>query len=257
MTSSAQDEQSRPRFDGRIVLLTGANGGLGRAVAKRFLSQGATVVCVDVQIPEVHQETSTSGGRAVWFAADVSLEDAVERLRDSVHDAVGPVDMVFNVAGILQRTGLKETNATEFRRIIDVNLTGTYIVTRAFAGDMTNRGWGRVVNVGSVASVTGYPALAYAASKAGVASLTKSLLHDFWGTGVTANAVCPGAMETPMMDGSIVDAVTRKTPSARVVPPAEVAGLFDFLASDDAASVNGQVIVVDGGATTVFQYPDR
>ena len=148
----------------------------------------------------------------MWFAANISVETDVAELRRQVHDAVGPVDMVFNVAGILQRTGLAETDAAAFRHVVDVNLTGTYIVTRAFADDLIGHGSGRVVNVGSVAGVTGYPALAYAASKAGVASLTRSLLHDFWGTGVTVNAVCPGAMATPMMDASIMDAVTRKTP---------------------------------------------
>jgi NAD(P)-dependent dehydrogenase (short-subunit alcohol dehydrogenase family) len=242
------------------VLLTGAGGGLGSAVAERFTSQGATVVCVDLAVADgASSVPSGQGGvgRTVWFAADVSDEADVARLRQRVHEAVGPVDMVFNVAGILRRSGLAETDAVAFRHVVDVNLTGTYIVTRAFADDLIAHGSGRVVNVGSVAGVTGYPALAYAASKAGVASLTRSLLHDFWGTGVTVNAVCPGAMATPMMDASIVDAVTRKTPASRVVPPQEVAAVFDFFAGDEAASVNGQVLVVDGGATTVFQYPDR
>jgi NAD(P)-dependent dehydrogenase (short-subunit alcohol dehydrogenase family) len=174
-----------------------------------------------------------------------------------VHDELGPVDMAFNIAGILESKGLRGTDAATFRRILDVNVIGTHNVTRAFGPDMTGRGWGRVVNVGSIASVTGFPTLAYAASKAAVVGLTRSLLHAFWGTGVTVNAACPGAMDTPMMNRDLIDAAVRKTPAARIVPPEEVAAVFEFFASEQSASINGQILVIDGGATSVFDYAGR
>lgn len=115
---------------------------------------------------------------------------------------------------------------------------------------MTERGWGRVVNTASIAGVTGYVYPSYAASKAGVVNLTRSLLVDFWGTGVTVNALCPGAMDTEMLDRSAIPAFIRKTPAGRVVTPQEVAAVFDFLAGEEAACVNGATIVVDVGPLT-------
>jgi 3-oxoacyl-[acyl-carrier protein] reductase len=241
---------------GRVALITGASGGLGRAVTERFAGLGADLACVDLHLPDPLPEI-TGRGKLAWFATDVSDEAAVARLREEVHAELGPVDMVFNIAGILASKGLRSTDADTFRRVLDVNVVGTHNVTRAFAADMTGRGWGRVVNVGSIASVTGFNTLAYAASKAAVAGLTRSLLHAFWGTGVTVNAVCPGAMDTPMLHRELLDAAVRKTPSARIVSPGEVAAVFEFFAGEHAASINGQLLVVDGGATAVFDYADR
>jgi 3-oxoacyl-[acyl-carrier protein] reductase len=161
--------------------------------------------------------------------------------------------MIFNVAGVLDRRGLS-MSVDDFRALIDVNLVGTYAVTRCFAADLVDLGWGRIVNVASIAAVSGYPALAYAASKAGIVSLTRSLLHDLWGTGVTVNAICPGAMVTPMMDPTILEQVLSRTPAGGPVAPEVVAAAFEFFASDTSGSVNGQVLVIDGGATSVFSY---
>jgi NAD(P)-dependent dehydrogenase (short-subunit alcohol dehydrogenase family) len=243
-------------MNGRVVLITGAAGGLGLAVAARFATLGADLACVDRSVPNPLPDIAGQG-KLAWFAGDVSDEAAVARLRDDVRDELGPVDMVFNIAGILESKGLRSTDADTFRRVMDVNVVGTHNVTRAFAADMTSRGWGRVVNVGSVASVTGFPQLAYAASKAAVAGLTRSLVHAFWGTGVTVNAVCPGPMDTPMMDPSYLDSAARKTPTGRIVQPDEVAAVFEFFAAEQSASINGQILVVDGGATSVFDYADR
>lgn len=244
---------------GRVAVVTGAAGGLGRAVAERLAAGGAAVACADVS-PQAAEVTAASinaaGGRAVALPVDVSSEDSLARLREQVHAALGPADMLVNVAGILVRQQLDAADAASFRRVLDVNLVGTYLAVRAFAADMVSRGWGRVVNIGSIAAVTGYPYPAYAASKAGVVNLTRSLLIDFWGTGVTVNAVCPGAMDTPMMDHAARAAMERRTPAGRVVSPAEVAAVVDFLTSAEAGCVNGASIVVDGGATSVFRYVD-
>ncbi|MBX6382375.1 MAG: SDR family oxidoreductase [Microbispora sp.] len=242
---------------GRVAVVTGAAGGLGRAVAERLAAGGAAVACADLS-RQAAEATAASinaaGGTAVALQVDVSSEPSLAELRTRVHRALGPADMLMNVAGILRREQMDTADAEGFRRVIDVNLVGAYLATRTFAPDMVGRGWGRVVNIGSIAGLTGYPYPAYAASKAGVVNLTRSLLIDFWGTGVTVNAVCPGAMDTPMMDHAARAAMERKTPTGRVVTPAEVAALIDFLASAEAGGINGASIVVDGGATGVFRY---
>lgn len=244
------------QHSGRTAVVTGASRGLGAAVAYRLAAAGASVACVDVDGAGAERTAAelSAGGTAAGYAVDVADEDALADLRERVHDDLGQVAMVMNVAGILARTQLADTPAAEFRRVIDVNLTGTYLVTRTFAADMVDAGWGRVVNVGSIAGTTGYSYPAYGASKAAVMNLTKSLLIDFWGTGVTVNAVCPGAMDTAMMDQGMRQTMSERTPAGRVVPPEEVAALVGFLTADEAASVNGQSIVVDGGATSVFRY---
>jgi len=241
-------------ISGRTALVTGAAGGLGSAVAQRLSTAGATVVCVDVDEIAAVERARSLPSPAHGFAMDVSSEGEVAAGCARVQHEVGDVDIVVNVAGILLRKGLQDTTSEEFRRVLDVNLTGTFLVTRAFTPGMVRRGWGRVVNISSIAAVTGYEYPAYAASKAGVSSLTRSLLHDLWGTGVTVNGICPGAMLTPMMAWEAADRMVAKTPAGRLVPPEEVAALVAFLSSDEAASVNGQSIVVDGGATAVFRY---
>ncbi len=244
---------------GRVAVVTGAARGLGQAVARRLAASGATVACADVDgvaARKTAEEIGADGGRAAGFEVDVTSEASLAALREQVHAVLGRVDMVMNVAGILDRRQMADTDGEAFRRVIDVNLTGTYLTTRAFAADMTERGWGRVVNTASIAGVTGYVYPSYAASKAGVVNLTRSLLVDFWGTGVTVNAVRPGAMDTEMLDRSAIPAFIRKTPAGRVVTPQEVAAVFDFLAGEEAACVNGATIVVDGGATAVFRYAD-
>jgi NAD(P)-dependent dehydrogenase (short-subunit alcohol dehydrogenase family) len=242
---------------GRVAVVTGAAGGLGRAVAGRLAIGGAAVACADVS-QQAAEATAASimaaGGSAVGLHVDISSETSLTQLRAQVHEALGPADMLMNIAGILLREQLDTAGADSFRRVVDVNLVGTYLATRTFAADMVDRDWGRVVNIASIAGMTGYPYPAYAASKAGIVNLTRSLLIDFWGTGVTVNAVCPGAMDTPMMDHTARLAMERKTPAGRVVPPAEVAALVDFLASTEAGCVNGASIVVDGGATSVVRY---
>lgn len=244
----------------RSTLVTGAGGGLGSAIARRFARDGHPVVCVDVDEAAARRTAAgltDAGVRAIGCGVDVTDERAVAALHELLAERGLLPQHVVNAAGILPRGQMRDTDAATFRRVLDVNLTGAYTVTRAFSAELVASRAGRLINIASIAGTTGYPFPAYAASKAALINLTRSLVIDFWGTGVTVNAVCPGAMDTPMLDRSAVAAFVRRTPTRRVATPDEVAGVCAFLASHDAAAINGQSIVVDGGATAIFSYTDQ
>jgi NAD(P)-dependent dehydrogenase (short-subunit alcohol dehydrogenase family) len=252
----------------RATLITGAGGGLGAAIALRFAAAGHPVVCLDLDDTAVRRTevavleslpdpAPDTGARVSAHRVDVTDESALAALRETLAERDLRPRHVINAAGILTRGQLASTDAATFHRVLEVNVTGAYAVTRVFRPDLVAAGaTGRLINIASIAGIGGYPFPAYAASKAGLINLTRALVLDFWGTGVTANAVCPGAMDTPMLDRSALAAFRRKTPTGRVVNPAEVAGICAFLVSPDAAAVNGQALVVDGGATSVFRYTD-
>ncbi len=244
-------------YEGRVAVITGAGGGLGRAVATTLAAGGARVACSDVDLEAVQQTADmvrSAGGFASAHRVDVAVEPSLEQWRDDVHDAHGTVTIVANVAGILDRQRMLDVDLEAYMKVIRVNLGGTYACTRTFAPDLIDAGWGRVVNVASIAGVTGYPYPSYASSKAGVVNLTRSLLVDLWGSGVTVNSVCPGAMDTPMLHRDALQTMLSRTPSNRIVTPEEMAGVVGFLCTDAAACINGAAIVVDGGATAVFRY---
>lgn len=242
------------------ALITGAAGGLGSAIARRLASQGRSAVCLDLD-EDAAQRTAEaithSGGSAVGFGVDISDEGAVRELRDTLGARGMLPQYLINAAGIMFRGQLDTTDTATFRKVLEVNVTGAYTVTREFAGDLAATGAGRVVNIGSIAGMNGYEFTAYATSKGALVNLTRALVLDFWGKGVTVNAVCPGPMRTPMLNTAAMEAFLRKTPTRHISSADEVAGVCAFLLSEDAANINGQTVVVDGGATAVFRFTEE
>jgi NAD(P)-dependent dehydrogenase (short-subunit alcohol dehydrogenase family) len=231
-----------------LALVTGANGGIGSAVLAHLSSLGYDVVATDVQ----HESNREADA---YFEADITDQESVERLHGRVLEACGRTpDVLCNIAGILERNPHLGAGTEAFRRVLDVNLWGTYLMIHQFTPSMMQRRYGRVINTASIAGVTGYPFAGYSASKFGVVGLTKALVHDFWGSGVTVNAVCPGAVRTPMMNSQIVDLIEARTPAGAVIEPVEIAPVFGFLASRDARNLTGQTLIVDGGATSAFRF---
>lgn len=239
------------------VVVTGAGGGLGAAVAERLAHRAEHVACVDLDggaADATAARLRESGARAEGFEANVANPADVDRLRDNVNTAFGRVGTVINVAGIIDRRQMAELDMEAFSRVLSVNLTGLYGVTRAFAEDLRSCDAGRVVNVASNSGTIGYEFPAYATSKAAVIHLTKALLIDFWGSGVVVNAVSPGPMLTPMLNESATKSFINMTPTGRVSNPGEVAEVIEFLASPNQWLINGQNILLDGGATTAFRW---
>lgn len=243
----------------RTVLITGAGGGMSVGITARLAEAGHHLICADLDLAAAEraaERVRESGGRATAYELDVTDTQSVESLRERVTAEHGGVDVLVNAAGVLDRKYLKDHTADSFRTVLDINLTGPFEMIRVFSPAMVEQGWGRIVNVSSIAGVTGYPYPSYAASKAGLSNLTRSLLVDFWGTGVTVNSVCPGVVDTPMIVDATREAVKSKVPTEKIVDPAEIGGLINYLISDEAGSVNGADLRIDGGATQIFRLFD-
>ncbi|MGH2724917.1 MAG: 3-oxoacyl-ACP reductase FabG [Actinomycetota bacterium] len=239
----------------RVAVVTGASGGIGRAAAVALARGGALVACGyqrdDAGAKETVGAIEDAGGTAAAFAADVSDEEQVAELFGAVEAWAEPPLIVVASAGT-NRDGLAvRFPAAEFRRILDVNLTGAFLCARAALPAMLKARWGRIVMVSSVAGLRGNAGQgAYAASKSGLIGLTRTLAREYGGRGITANAVCPGFIETDMIAALSEAARARlaeDVPAGRTGTPEEAAAAIRFLAGEEASYVNGAVLTVDGG----------
>ncbi|MFC4359920.1 SDR family NAD(P)-dependent oxidoreductase [Halobium salinum] len=246
-------------IDGTVALVTGAGSGIGREIARRFASEGAKVCCVDVDETggaETVDRIEEVGGEAVFVAADVSDEDAVADAVAAAVDAFGGLDFVVNNAGVEGTNApTGEQTAADWARVLGVNLSGVFYGTKHALPHLLERG-GAVVNVASVAGLVGFEGIApYVASKHGVVGLTRTTALEYATEGVRVNAVCPGVVDTPMVerygggDEAAAEAMTQLEPVGRMADPAEIAASVVWLCSDDASFVTGAAIPVDGGLT--------
>jgi len=243
---------------GRTAVITGGGSGIGAAAARRFASQGAKVVLVGRRKDRLDAVAKEIGTTARAIACDVASSSAVEAMAREV----GPCDVLVNNAGIAKSAPLAKTDDALWNEILGINLTGTFLCTRAFLPGMAERGWGRVINVASIAGKAGMQyTSAYCASKHGVVGLTRAVALECARKGVTVNAVCPGWVDSEMTDTSVAN-ISGKTkmseaearaflagqsPQNRLMTPEEIAGLILWLCSDDAAGITAQAINVDGG----------
>ena len=244
------------RFADKVVLVTGAASGIGRATAERLASEGATLVLTDVNVDGLAEtaQTCRDGGSTVTeLTSDVSDEGSVRDTVAAAVDAAGRLDVLVNVAGILQFKHMHETTLDDWNRIIGVNLTGTFLMCREAIPHLLASG-GNIVNTASTAALAGHPwTVSYSASKGGVAALTQTIAVEYGKQGLRSNAVAPGSILTPIQaefslpEGADAKLVHRIMALDKQRGPEVVSGAIAFLASDDGAHVNGTILRVDGG----------
>jgi NAD(P)-dependent dehydrogenase (short-subunit alcohol dehydrogenase family) len=244
------------RFDDKAVLVTGAASGIGRATAERLAAEGASLFCVDVQprgLDEVVGAIRAQGGQAIAHTCDLSDPTAPAAAVAAALKALGKLDVLCNIAGIVRMDKTHELALADWNRVIAINLTATFLMCQAAIPHLLERR-GNIVNTASTAGIQGMPwGAAYGSSKAGVIGLTRALAVEYGKQGLRVNAICPGSVETPMMNADMfpkgvdMKLVLRIMALDKARPPETVASVFAMLASDDGIHINGETIRVDGG----------
>ena len=250
------------RLDGRSAMITGAASGIGRAAAKIFAAEGASVVCVDRAdaVTETAKAIADAGGKAVALTGDAADEVFVQAYLQRAVSEFGGLDVVWANAGISGGwTPMAEQDAAHWAEIVRVNLIGHFLALKHASPIMVAKGRGSIIMTASVAGIrSGAGGMPYSASKAGVISLAQTAANELYGTGVRVNAICPGLIETGMTkpiydqarERGTDDKIGQLNPLMRGGEPHEIANMGLFLASDEASYVNGQFIAVDGGLSS-------
>jgi 3-oxoacyl-[acyl-carrier protein] reductase len=237
----------------KVAIVTGASRGIGKATALALATEGATVVInyanSSTAAEEVVTEISEAGGNAIALQADVSKAEEVDNLIKQTLEKFGRIDVLVNNAGITRDTLLMRMKVEDWQAVINLNLTGVFLCTKAVTKTMVKQKSGRIVNITSVAGQMGNPGQAnYSAAKAGVIGFTKTVAKELASRGITVNAVAPGFIDTDMTHDLKADEILKFIPLSRYGKPEEVAGMIRFLAADTAAAyITGQVFNVDGG----------
>ena len=243
-------------LDGKVAVVIGGSSGIGRTLARGLAEAGADVVSSARRIELVNaiaDEIETLGRRSLRVSCDVTDRGSLEKVLQASVETLGKVDILVNAAGINQRAPTLDFSEADWDRLIDTNLTGTLRACQVFGRHMIERGYGRIINIASMGSFLAlYEVAAYCASKAGVASLTKSLAIEWARHGVCVNAIAPGYFRTPLSEKLLVgtprgEEVMIRTPMSRFGALDELIGAAVFLASDAASFVTGTVLPVDGG----------
>ena len=256
------------RLDGKAALVTGGGSGIGRAMSLRFAEEGAAVMVADIVADSAAETVETiarDGGRAASVEVDVTDAGAVKRAVEATIEQLGGLDVVVNNAGVTIIGPAHELPEEEWDRELATNLKSVYLVSRAAWPIFKRRGHGCIISTSSIAGLWGTPDnAAYGASKAAVIMLTKCMALDGARDAIRANCVCPGFIDTPMIDGYFSDqpdpeaarsGAIRMQPLGRLGQPADVAETFVYLASDESRWVTGSVLVVDGGLTSGIWSP--
>ncbi len=244
------------QLEGKIAIVTGGSQGIGKAIVKQFLDEGAQVAIWDIDVTKAkatQAEYDPSGERIRIYEVNVADFQQVEQQMAATHNDFGRIDILVNNAGITRDSSLKKMSLEQWDQVIGVNLNGVFYCVKAAFPYMAAQGYGRIVNASSVVGIQGnFGQTNYVATKAGVIGMTKVWAREFGRKGITVNAVAPGFINTEMMStipDNVLDGIKGKSPLNRLGEVDEVASVYTFLASDAAAFVTGTTISVDGGVS--------
>jgi 3-oxoacyl-[acyl-carrier protein] reductase len=244
------------RLLNKVSIITGAARGIGQATAVKFSKEGAKVVVCDLDaaaVAAVADEINKNGGQAIGVKLDVTKRDSVAAMIATVMAKFGRIDVLVNNAGIVMDAQLKKMTDEQFDKVIDVNLKGTYNCARAVVDIMIEQKGGVILNASSVVGLYGnFGQTNYAATKFGVIGMVKTWSRELGKYGIRSNAVCPGFVQTPILDSmpdNVLRSMAEKVPLGRVGQPEDIANAYAFLASDEASYINGIVLEVGGGLT--------
>jgi NAD(P)-dependent dehydrogenase (short-subunit alcohol dehydrogenase family) len=254
------------RLEGKVCVITGAGGGMGREAAVVFTDEGARVCAADVDLAAAEETVSQCSGDAFAVGVDVASEDDVERMYSATAQRFGGIDVLYNNAGIspADDASVLETSVEAWQRVQDVNTKGVFLCCKHGIPHLLERGGGSVINVASFVAILGAATsqISYTASKGAVLSMSRELATQFAREGVRVNALCPGPVETPLLlsiYGDDPEAFARRQvhwPTGRLAKPREIVNAALFLASDESSFVNGATFVVDGGITAAYVTPE-
>ena len=241
-------------MENKVALVTGSSQGIGLAIARNFAARGAKVVInsrSQDKIEEVSEELKKEGFDVLGVGADIQTHEGSEKLVKSAVEKWGSLDILVNNAAINKDTLFLRMKEEDWRQVLDTNLNGAFFCTKAGVKVMSKNRWGRIINISSIVGLTGNVGQAnYSAAKAGLIGFTKTLAHEFGGRNITANVIAPGFIETDMTEDlpeKVKKSMLDRIPLKRFGKSEEVANLAGFLASEEAAYITGQVLVVDGG----------
>ena len=244
------------RLENKVAVITGGADGLGRAASIKFAAEGAQVIIWDMNEEKSHvtlAEITAEGGKAFFTKVNTASYSEVEAATQDAISRFGRIDILINNAGITRDASIKKMTPEMWQQVIDVNLTGVFNCAKCISAGMVEKGYGRIINTSSVVALYGnFGQSNYVATKAGVIGLTKTLARELGRKGVNVNAVAPGFIATEMvkkMPENILKAMEDKVPLGRLGIPEDIASAYLFLASDEAAYINGATLSVDGGIT--------
>jgi 3-oxoacyl-[acyl-carrier protein] reductase len=244
------------RLEDKVAIITGGADGIGKATAELFAAEGAKVAIWDLNTEKgeaLVKQLKANDGEAIFVRVNTADMAAVEKAAAIVMEKYGRIDILLNNAGITRDASMKKMTTDQWQQVIDVNLSGVFYCTKAVSPFMLENGYGRIISTSSVVALYGnFGQTNYVAAKAGVIGMTKTWAREFGRKGITVNAIAPGFISTEMvaaMPEQVLTGMREKVPVGRLGEPKEIAYAFLFLASDEAAYVNGTVLSVDGGIT--------